>query len=106
MEFIFFPFLWIGKYVLPDALIFARIADDVIVITWLPYEWDVVLPGKFRYANFIPAHDGCQVLRLRPKPYRRNILRLYGCNILRLYIIGFVDGQNPMHMIRHDNRSA
>ncbi len=65
MEFVILPALRVGQDVLVNTFVFLFIADHVIVIALLPFKRDIVLPGEFGHADFVPANDGCQVLRLR-----------------------------------------
>ena len=61
------PFLRVFDDVFADAFMFSRAANDMIAIACLPGKGDLVLACEFRHADFVPAHDGCQVSRLWPE---------------------------------------
>ena len=67
IKFIFIPVFWIVNDVIPYSPVWPFIANDVIVKTGLPFEFNIIIPGIFCHTCFITTDNRCQVLGLRPK---------------------------------------
>jgi len=48
-----------------DTFMFLSIAYHAVVKARLPFKGNAIQAGEFGYANLVPAHNGCKVLRLR-----------------------------------------
>jgi hypothetical protein len=64
MKTIIQPFHGIIGNVLLNAAMFICIPNDMVMISRLPGEFDVVLMCEFRHPDFVSPHNGRQISRL------------------------------------------